>query len=57
MCCYDTIFLNVAAYVITGYVWVCACVRACSAEKTGTGSCLLFTPDQCITHKHTHTHT
>jgi len=30
VCCYDKMLVNVAVYVITGYVCVCVCV--CGAE-------------------------
>jgi hypothetical protein len=29
VCCYDKVLLNVAAYVIPGWVCVCVCVSVC----------------------------
>jgi hypothetical protein len=32
ICCYNKILVNVAPYVILGYVCVCVCVCVCGAE-------------------------
>jgi len=47
MRCYDKILVNVAAYVIPGYVWVCV-----GGWVRSKNPCLLRN-----THTHTHTHT
>ena len=31
--CYDKILVNVAAYVISDYVCVCVCSRACGVNR------------------------
>jgi hypothetical protein len=45
MCSYDKILVNVAVYVIPGYVCVCVCV------------CRVPVPVYSAPHTHTHAHT
>jgi len=39
MCCYDIMLVNVAAYVIPG--WVCVCVCVCGVVCVWCGVCVV----------------